>query len=326
MRTIRRLRSEEHRDALFYLLENCKVSSPTVSDGTDIRMLQEFMTGQSNLPRQILYGAFEDEIPIGLLARDAAGGRLSLLCIIPTHRRCGIGRQLFDFAVEDRPVETLMIQAPSSAIPFLERLGFTTSVSTDSLNGLLPTPMQACGIRLKGERLLLRPWRPSDADSLVRQANDIQIWNNLRDTFPHPYTRADADIFIALATAKIPTMDFAIVIREEAVGCIGHLPDPEAFESEIGYWLSTAHQGHGVMSEAVALLTKHLFTTTPLRRLHATVFGHNTASMRVLEKTGFHPVDIIRQGIIKNGRLTDLHHYERTRTSDAVFDRNRVTK
>ena len=326
MRTIRRLRPEEHRQTALLLLETTLADSPAGPGGAEFHMLCDFADQQGYPSGQTVYGAFDDGNPIGLLARDATGSLLSLLYIAPTYRRRGIGRQLFDFAVEDRPVETLTIQAPPHSIPFCERLGFIVPSPTASLNGLLPIPMQASGVRLKGERSLLRPWRPSDAESLVRHANDIRIWNNLRDTFPHPYTRADADTFIALATAKIPAEDFAIVIRGEAVGGIGHIPDPEAFESEIGYWLGTAHQGQGVMSEAATLLTEHLFATTPVHRLYATVFGHNTASMRVLEKTGFHQTDIIRHGIVKNGRLTDLHRYERIRTADKIFDRSQATK
>ena len=34
----------------------------------------------------------------------------------------------------------------------------------------------------------LRPWRESDLDSLVRHANDREVWLMLRDRFPHPYT------------------------------------------------------------------------------------------------------------------------------------------
>lgn len=39
----------------------------------------------------------------------------------------------------------------------------------------------------------IRPWRSSDLDSLVRHANDRAVWLNLRDRFPHPYTRTDGE-------------------------------------------------------------------------------------------------------------------------------------
>ena len=42
----------------------------------------------------------------------------------------------------------------------------------------------------------LRPWRKTDAVSLVCYADDPGIAANLRDVFPSPYTRPDADNFI----------------------------------------------------------------------------------------------------------------------------------
>ena len=36
----------------------------------------------------------------------------------------------------------------------------------------------------------VRSWRTSDAESLLRYANNHKIWLNLRDAFPHPYTQA----------------------------------------------------------------------------------------------------------------------------------------
>ncbi len=40
--------------------------------------------------------------------------------------------------------------------------------------------------------LQVRSWRKSDLDALLRHANNAKIAANLRDQFPHPYTRRDA--------------------------------------------------------------------------------------------------------------------------------------
>ena len=42
----------------------------------------------------------------------------------------------------------------------------------------------------------VRSWRTSDAESLVEHADNRKIWMNLRDAFPHPYTRHEARAFI----------------------------------------------------------------------------------------------------------------------------------
>jgi len=38
------------------------------------------------------------------------------------------------------------------------------------------------------QKFTLRPWQLTDKTSLAKQANNIRVWNNLRDTFPHPDT------------------------------------------------------------------------------------------------------------------------------------------
>lgn len=171
-------------------------------------------------------------------------------------------------------------------------------------------------IIFSAQDFILRPLRPSDAPSLSRHADNIRIWDNLRDYFPHPYKRADADAFIALTSGKSPVQDFAIVVDGEAVGCIGYIPgtDIERVSAEIGYWLGEAHWDRGIASRALDALAEHIFATTGILRLFATVFSHNTASMRVLRKAGFRQVGILQNAAVKNGRVIDLHYYERIKT------------
>jgi len=52
------------------------------------------------------------------------------------------------------------------------------------------------------ERCTVRPWRLSDADSLVRHANNRKVWLLVRDRFPHPYTIQDAHEFLQRATTE----------------------------------------------------------------------------------------------------------------------------
>ena len=42
----------------------------------------------------------------------------------------------------------------------------------------------------------LREWRPEDAPSITRYADDPQVAANLRDIFPAPYHLSDAQEFI----------------------------------------------------------------------------------------------------------------------------------
>ncbi len=56
----------------------------------------------------------------------------------------------------------------------------------------------------------VRSWRNGDEDSLVLHANNRKIWLKLRDRFPHPYTRADAQWWIQTVQERKPETNFAI--------------------------------------------------------------------------------------------------------------------
>ena len=92
---------------------------------------------------------------------------------------------------------------------------------------------------------VLRPWKLGDESSLEKHANNRKIWINVRDHFPHPYTRADADWWIGHASAQTPPTDFAIVVDGEAAGGIGFIlqADVSRRSAEIGYWLGEAFWG-----------------------------------------------------------------------------------
>ena len=158
----------------------------------------------------------------------------------------------------------------------------------------------------------LREWRTSDKESLAANANNINIWNNLRDYFPHPYTISDAEAYIGMVTGKPhPAINFTIDINGKASGGIGLVmqQDVERITAEIGYWLGEEFWGKGIMTGAVKQMAAYSFDNFPLQKLFAPVFGFNTASMKVLEKAGFEKEALLKQGAIKNQKIIDLHYY-----------------
>jgi len=56
-------------------------------------------------------------------------------------------------------------------------------------------------MELRLERCTIRDWRFGDEESLTLNANNPNVWRNLRDAFPHPYTRADAERWINSAAS-----------------------------------------------------------------------------------------------------------------------------
>ena len=101
----------------------------------------------------------------------------------------------------------------------------------------------------------LRPWRLSDAPAVAEAANNPKIAANLRNAFPSPYTLADAEWYVGdcIAQGEERQLTRAIIIEGEAAGSIGVFRKDDVYEksAELGYWLSEAHWGRGVMTEAV---------------------------------------------------------------------------
>lgn len=157
----------------------------------------------------------------------------------------------------------------------------------------------------------VRSWERSDVDSLVLHANNRSVWINLRDRFPHPYTKSDARRFIREMRAARPETAFAIVVDGAAVGGIGFVlnVDVERVSAEIGYWLGEAFWGRGVATDALVAVTHYAVHTHGLTRVYALPFAWNAASCRVLEKAGYVLEARLRRSAIKDGRITDQLQY-----------------
>src|SRR5271169_4773603 len=153
----------------------------------------------------------------------------------------------------------------------------------------------------------VRSWRKDDLKSLVLRANNPKIAGNLRDQFPHPYTRRDGIDFLEYAQTQEPECWFAIEYAGEAVGGVGFLigRDIARISAEMGYWLSEEFWGRGLATRAVTAMSDWAFDNYKLTRVYAFVFSHNVGSIRVLEKSGFEREGLLRRSAIKNGVTID---------------------
>lgn len=162
---------------------------------------------------------------------------------------------------------------------------------------------------------IVRDWRESDRDSLQRHADNRRVWRNLKDRFPHPYTIADAESWLALARTSPERTGWAIEVDGEAVGGIGLVPgtDVHARSAHIGYWLGESYWGRGIATAAVRQVAPLALSRLGYARLEAPVFAWNPASMRVLEKCGFTREGVMRKSVFKDGEIIDSVLYARVR-------------
>jgi [ribosomal protein S5]-alanine N-acetyltransferase len=156
--------------------------------------------------------------------------------------------------------------------------------------------------------ITIRPWQLADIPHVAENANNIKIFNNLRDGYPFPYTEKDAREFIEMGMKENPMhVLFAIEVDGLAAGSIGAFfkTDVYRLNAEIGYWLGEKYWRRGIMTEAVRQIVEYLFTNKELHRLYAEPFAHNHGSRRALEKNGFRHEATFRQNVVKNGELQD---------------------
>ena len=153
----------------------------------------------------------------------------------------------------------------------------------------------------------LRPWAPTDLETLVRHANNPDIAKFMMDGFPYPYSEENGRAFIAFATKDDPIHIFAIDVEGEAVGGIGIHPqaDVQRKNAELGYWLAEPFWGKGIITNAIKQVIEFGFKTYDINRIFARPYGTNIGSQKVLEKAGFVLEGRFEKTIFKNGEFLD---------------------
>jgi len=163
------------------------------------------------------------------------------------------------------------------------------------------------------EQITIRPLQSSDIQVLASLANNQKIADNLKDYFPYPYTEKDAEDFIKLTEKENPKQNFGIEYKGKLCGVIGLKIQKDIYRKsgEIGYWIGEAYWGKGIATKAVAIIMNYGFEHLKLNRIFARVFETNTASMKVLENNGFNKEGILKNAVIKNGKMLDEHRYDK---------------
>lgn len=143
----------------------------------------------------------------------------------------------------------------------------------------------------KTERLYLRPSRMEDASAVMAAIGDRDIVRNLGSA-PWPYTRADADQFVAAAfnPEEPRLLAFHGEARSQALVGVAGLDRMPGGEVELGYWIAKAQWGQGFATELGTRMIGIARDELKLTRLTAGYFIDNPASGRVLAKLGFSPI------------------------------------
>ena len=169
---------------------------------------------------------------------------------------------------------------------------------------------------MKPKEIKLRELHLSDKSHLAKLANNKKIWDNLRDSFPYPYSEKDAELFINLTIEENPKQNFAIDYAGELCGVIGLIIKNDIYSNsaEIGYWIGESFWGKGIATTAIELITNYGFEDLKLNRIYAGVFEFNNASMKALENSGYKKEGIFKKAVLKNAKFLDEHRYFKLNT------------
>lgn len=135
-------------------------------------------------------------------------------------------------------------------------------------------------------RVSLRPCSLADAEAFQALTNDPVVAEAV-DFLSFPFTLTDAERLIAGRDGGRDCF-WDVRLLGGMIGVIGtHLRGLD--EIEVGYWFAPKVHGRGFASEAVAAMVGALCAAYPGRRIVAECRPQNTASWRLLERTGFCP-------------------------------------
>ncbi|MGP8305307.1 GNAT family N-acetyltransferase [Vibrio sp. YIC-376] len=98
----------------------------------------------------------------------------------------------------------------------------------------------------------------------------------------------------------------AMFYDEKLVGNISfNSINHELNKAEIGYWLSEAYQGKGIVSKSVSKLVEMAFTELQMEKVQISAAVDNAPRRRVCERLGFSLEGIITRCENLNGRVVD---------------------
>ena len=162
-----------------------------------------------------------------------------------------------------------------------------------------------------GDGAELREWTQSDAIEAFAEVD--QNRERLRDWLPWvDSTRSPEDVraFIQRCEASDGRQrSFGIYVDGVLAGNIGLTLD-EDNAGEIGYWITGAFEGRGLVTRAARELMRHGFEDRALRRMQLTAGVENDRSRAVAERLGMTREGVLRQaGRIREDRYVDLVMY-----------------
>lgn len=149
---------------------------------------------------------------------------------------------------------------------------------------------------LETERLILRQLRYEDGVDIY--AYFTEELAKYYDWWPKTAAEGRGFVrFFKTGYAEEQSIRWGITFKphDKVIGTCGFSDFDHFSRAELGYELSAAYQGQGIMSEVLRVIIPFGFRELEMHRLQASVFPANHVSIHLLEKFGFKQEGLLRE-------------------------------
>lgn len=167
--------------------------------------------------------------------------------------------------------------------------------------------------QMETARMLIRPYRPSDADSVWLVLRRKEIYDTTY-AIPRNYPRDQVDWwiqFVENARKKRTSYEFGMFDKHTGVylGNCGIINVQHPLRSGvISYFVNPDYWNLGYATEACSAMLAFAFNQLCLYRISGRCMTKNKASRRVMEKLGFLYEGTGRCELLKDGAFYDVDH------------------
>ncbi len=143
--------------------------------------------------------------------------------------------------------------------------------------------------QLETDRLLLRPWQPSDRAAFTALTYDPEVMRYVHGGMPYSEDEVDEWLTRQARQLKEHNVCMGAMIEKASgrlVGIAGTQPLGTTGELEIGWWLASDVWGRGYATEAGGAAMRHVLETLGHPRVVAIIDPGNEPSKRVVGRLG----------------------------------------